>query len=112
MRQILTALGKGNSNFTLASRSLGETPEGSEVGVSTHTFDTLLPSYFKDADMPTRGSWKVNASDDVQYQVIGCQVGVAPTEQTQESLPFRTSIMSERHQPLSIVQSQTTLKNE
>ncbi len=45
-------LGKGNSNFTLASRSFGETPEGREAGVSEHTFHTLS-GYFQDADLPS-----------------------------------------------------------
>lgn len=47
VQKILTTLGKGNSNFTLASRSLGETPESREKAGCEHTFDTLLPAYFK-----------------------------------------------------------------
>lgn len=52
VQKILTTLGKGNSNFTLASRSLGETPEGREEAGCEHTFDTLLPAYIKDAELP------------------------------------------------------------
>lgn len=83
MWKILTALGKGNSNFTLASRSLAETPvEREKLGVSAQWSDRLLPGNFKDGDdFNTRGSWEVDASGDVQYQVIECQVGVDPAEQ-------------------------------
>lgn len=42
----LTELGKGNSNFTLASRSFGETPEGRGGGARCeYTFNTLPPGY-------------------------------------------------------------------
>lgn len=41
----LTELGKGNSNFTLASRSFGETPEGRWGARCEYTFNTLLPGY-------------------------------------------------------------------
>lgn len=83
MWKILTALGKGNSNFTLASRSLAETPvEREKLGVSAQRSDRLRPGNFKDGDdFNTRGSWEVDASGDVQYQVIECQVGVDPAEQ-------------------------------
>lgn len=50
----LTELGKGNSNFTLASRSFGETPEGRGGGARCeYTFNTLPPGYRKGLDGPS-----------------------------------------------------------
>lgn len=48
-RRSLTELGKGNSNFTLASRSLGETPAESEFGVNGLRFTRLRSAYLEDA---------------------------------------------------------------
>lgn len=56
--------------------------EREKLGVSAQRSDRLLPGNFKDGDdFNTRGSWEVDASGDVQYQVIECQVGVDPAEQ-------------------------------
>lgn len=53
-----------------------------KLGVSAQQSDRLLPGNFKDEDdFNTRGSWEVDASGDVQYQVIECQVGVDPAAQ-------------------------------
>lgn len=56
--------------------------EREKLGVSAQRSDRLRPGNFKDGDdFNTRGSWEVDASGDVQYQVIECQVGVDPAEQ-------------------------------
>lgn len=74
----LTTLGKGNSNFTLASRSLGETPEGRGWASCEYTFKHFT-AWIQDTfrcDFGTWGGRQIDASHDVENQLVRRQVWV------------------------------------
>lgn len=114
--KILTTLGKGNSNFTLASRSLGETPEGREGAGHEHTFDTLLPGYFKDADLPSVPEGAGRLMPLMMYRISSLGVRLEWTLQNkkQASWPFRNSVTraTDSDLPASLRAKQSRLLNE
>lgn len=86
--------------------------EREKLGVSAQRSDRLLPGNFKDGDdFNTRGSWEVDASGDVQYQVIECQVGVDPAEQNnnnkQTSIKNTIQKQLQKSASVSITERQT-----
>lgn len=78
IKKSLTELGKGNSNFTLASRSVAETPVESKDRSERPQIHQTTEGSLKRFTNCTCWSWKVDASDNVQYQVIERQAGVDP----------------------------------